>query len=317
MFFGSPSVPITIPALPAPEVSLFEAFLRAPLVKALLPIPVILLAAPFVFWFFRETWRELDREARQARLEESSPNYQPHVALLLLAVTLTLHEYYGGRSFFNEAIFPYVIRIEGAGHTWVQSTKFSELYGYGYWVLVRLLGYMVVPVVLWKLLFPAEKMLDMGLRTRGFFSHLGLYALSLGVVFLAMLVVGRQADFAAYYPFYQQASRSWFDLLVWELIYFAQFFGLEFFFRGFLLHALRRSMGSSAIFVVAVPYCMIHYGKPYLETHGAIIAGVVLGSLAMRTRSIYAGFLVHIAVAGAMDFMALSGRGGLPKVFWP
>ena len=54
-----------------------------------------------------------------------------------------------------------------------------------------------------------------------------------------------------------------------------------------------RSFGAGAIWSMVVPYCMIHYGKPYLEACAAIIAGVVLGSLAMRTRSIYAGFLVH------------------------
>jgi membrane protease YdiL (CAAX protease family) len=67
---------------------------------------------------------------------------------------------------------------------------------------------------------------------------------------------------------------------------------------------------------MAVPYCMIHYGKPYLETHGAIVAGVVLGSLAMRTRSIYAGFLVHVTVAFAMDFLSLMRRGALPTHFF-
>ena len=53
---------------------------------------------------------------------------------------------------------------------------------------------------------------------------------------------------------------------------------------------------------------MIHYGKPYLEACAAIIAGVVLGSLAMRTRSIYAGFLVHATVAVLMDVLALDRR---------
>ena len=66
---------------------------------------------------------------------------------------------------------------------------------------------------------------------------------------------------------------------------------------------------------MAVPYCMIHYGKPYLEVNGAIVAGVVLGSLAMRTRSIYSGFLVHITVAFSMDFLALWHRGALPKAW--
>ena len=62
-------------------------------------------------------------------------------------------------------------------------------------------------------------------------------------------------------------------------MYFAQFFALEMFFRGFWLGVLRKSFGSGAIFAMAVPYCMIHYGKPYLEAIGAIVAGIALGSL--------------------------------------
>ncbi len=84
-----------------------------------------------------------------------------------------------------------------------------------------------------------------------------------------------------------------------------------------MVGALRRTLGSSAIFVMAVPYCMIHYGKPYLEAHGAIVAGVVLGSLAMRTRSIYSGFLLHISVAAGMDVLSLYKRGAIPHNFWP
>ena len=100
-------------------------------------------------------------------------------------------------------------------------------------------------------------------------------------------------------------------------MYFVQFFALEMFFRGFWLGALRRSFGSGAIFAMAVPYCMIHFGKPFLEANGAIVAGIALGSLSMRTKSIYQGFLVHITVAGLMDWLALSHRHALPTVFWP
>jgi membrane protease YdiL (CAAX protease family) len=53
-----------------------------------------------------------------------------------------------------------------------------------------------------------------------------------------------------------------------------------------------------------------------LEANGAIVAGVVLGSLAMRTKSIYAGFLVHITVAFSMDFLSLWRRAALPQQFW-
>jgi membrane protease YdiL (CAAX protease family) len=104
--------------------------------------------------------------------------------------------------------------------------------------------------------------------------------------------------------------------MIWEVIYFLQFLGLEAFFRGWMVGALRRSMGAGAIFALAAPDCMIHYGKPDLEAIGAIVAGVVLGSLAMRTRSIYAGFLVHITVALLMDLLALWRGHRLPVTFW-
>jgi membrane protease YdiL (CAAX protease family) len=61
---------------------------------------------------------------------------------------------------------------------------------------------------------------------------------------------------------------------------------------------------------------MIHYGKPSLEAAGAIVAGIALGSLAMRTKSIYSGFLVHVTVALSMDLLALSHRGGIPTSFF-
>ena len=93
----------------------------------------------------------------------------------------------------------------------------------------------------------------------------------------------------------------------WEVLYAAQFVSLEFFFRGFLLQGLRRALGSNAIFVMIVPYCMIHYGKPLPETLGAIGAGLILGTLAMRTRSIWGGVLIHIGVAMTMDVLALRG----------
>jgi membrane protease YdiL (CAAX protease family) len=52
---------------------------------------------------------------------------------------------------------------------------------------------------------------------------------------------------------------------------------------------------------------MIHYGKPLPETMGAIGAGLLLGTLAMRTRSIWGGVLIHVGVATTMDVLALRG----------
>jgi membrane protease YdiL (CAAX protease family) len=314
------SGPADFPRIPFPtphltEVSVLQALAEYPVVKALAPIPVLLLVAPVVWAFFRKTWTEIDAESRAIRaaeVDDTRANQRPAVAFLVMALVLTLQEYYGGRSFYEGVIRPYLELLRDSGATWVPLARYDELFSYAWWSAARVLGYVFVPLAFWKVLFPKDKILDMGLRVKGFWSHAWIYLLCLVVVLGAMAVVARQKDFLNYYPFYKLSGRSWKDFLIWEALYFAQFFALEFFFRGWFLSATRPQFGSAAIFAMALPYCMIHYGKPYLEAHAAIIAGVVLGSLSMRTRSIYAGFLVHISVAFLMDFFALHSRGALP-----
>jgi membrane protease YdiL (CAAX protease family) len=314
----SPVVPAALPLTRLAEPSYFQSILAFTPVKALVPLPILAALAPAVWWFFRDTWRVLDAEAAETRsLAGDRPDYRPAVALVIVAVVLTLQEYYGGRQVYDALLRPWLHELEAAGHPGLKTAEYDELYSYAWWALARIIGYVLIPLPLWKLIFPQDSLLDMGLRGRGFLSHLWIYGLCLSVVLPAMLLVASQPDFGTYYPFYKSSSRSVSDLLMWEAMYGAQFFALELFFRGFLLGALRRTLGSAAIFAMAVPYCMIHYGKPYLETNGAIVAGIVLGSLAMRTRSIYAGFLVHITVAFSMDFLALWRRDALPHVFWP
>jgi len=288
--------------------------------RPLLPIPGLLIILPLVYLFFRSTWRELDEESHRYRgelLAKGEQDLRPLVAMVMAAVILTLHEYYGGRPYFEEAFRPLLAAFDAKHHDKLRVAKYEDLYSFGWWAFTRVTGYTLVPFGLWKLIYRSDSLLDLGLRTRGFFKHAWIYLLFLVFVLPALWLVSRQPDFGTYYPFYKNASRSWFDYLVWEAMYFAQFFALEMFFRGFWLGVLRRSFGSGAIFAMAVPYCMIHFQKPYLEVNGAIIAGIALGSLSMKTKSIYQGFLVHITVAGLMDWLALAHRHGIPKTFWP
>lgn len=288
-------------------------------IKPIVPIPALLILLPALWWFFRSTWKELDAEALEWRTKlaaEGKSDLRPVVALVMCAVILTLQEYYGGRTFFDQALRPHIAKWDLAHPRVWKLAKYDELYGFAWWSFSRVAGY-VAPFAVWKFFFREDSLLDMGLRVRDFWKHAWIYGLFLAVVVPALLIVSRQPDFGSYYPFYKQCSRSWYDFLSWEAMYYAQFFGLEMFFRGFWLGALRRSFGSGAIFAMAVPYCMIHYGKPFLEANGAIVAGIALGSLSQKTKSIYQGFLVHITVAAMMDWMSLWHRHALPTVFWP
>ncbi|APS00639.1 CPBP family intramembrane glutamic endopeptidase [Pajaroellobacter abortibovis] len=288
-------------------------------IRACIPVPVLLLLCPLLWLAFRRTWLELDREAYQWReeaLRKGTTDLRPFVAMVIAAFVLTGQQYYGKVHFYRAYLLPMVTQCVQA-HLSLKLAFWQELYEFGWWGFSCVVGYVVAPFLLWKILFREDSLLDFGLRPSSFFRHVWIYLACLAIVLPAMWVVSSQPDFTIYYPFYQQSSRSWFDFLAWETIYFVQFFSLELFFRGWWLGALRKSMGSTAIFAVAVPYCMIHYGKPYLEAMGAIVAGVALGSLSMQTKSIYQGFLVHITVAGLMDWLALHHRNALPTVFLP
>jgi len=308
---------ISPPVLAPPGPGAFDLLVLA--VKPLFPVPILALALAVLWRLFRATWKELDDDAtmwRATLAREGRMDLRPFVALAMCAVILTLQEYYGGRGYFDQAIRPWLVKLQASHPRAIKLAKYDELFGFSWWVASRVGGYTVLPFGAWKLFFREDSLLDMGLRTHGIFKHMWIYGAFLGVVLPLVFMVSRQPDFGSYYPFYKLSSRSWFDFLSWEAMYFAQFFALEMFFRGFWLGALRRSLGSGAIFSMVVPYCMIHYGKPFLEANGAIVAGVALGSISMKTKSIYQGFLVHVTVAGLMDWIALAQRHALPKVFW-
>jgi hypothetical protein len=242
-----PDAGLPVPLTRLKDVSWFVALLEHPPIKALLPIPILIALWPLVRRFFKATWDELDEEARQARLTLPASEYdyrRPVACLSIVAIILTLQEYYGGRQIYDTMLRPWLTGLQQGGWAFIKLEKYDELYSYGWWALARVFGYVLVPLPLWKLMFPKDSLLDMGMRVRGFFTHLWIYGLCLAVVVPAMLIVAQQPDFGTYYPFYKQCSRSWFDFLAWESMYFLQFLALEMFFRGWMLGALRRNFGA-------------------------------------------------------------------------
>lgn len=194
---------------------------------------------------------------------------------------------------------------------WFTRDTGNNLPGLSWWVAVVTAFYFVVPVLIIKFLWRAD-LRDFGLRSgfeHGFWKLLGLStAIMLPLVYWMSLTKG----FAAKYPFLQIYDGEPYlgtTLLIWELMYFLQFFGLEFFFRGFLVHSLKPSLGLYSIFVMTVPYCMIHFSKPPIETFSAIAAGVFLGWLSYRSGSIWLGLVLHCMVAFSMDIFALYAKG--------
>lgn len=169
--------------------------------------------------------------------------------------------------------------------------------------------YLILPLLLMKIFF-GHRIAEYGLKTKGAFAYGKFYIIFMAVMIPTIIFVARFPSFQNTYPFYKIPPYTplWPTMFVWELFYFFQFVGTEFFFRGFLIHGLRHRFGFYVIFVSMIPYCMIHFQKPFLEAFASIIAGFLLGIMSLRTNSIIMGIMLHFGVALLMDICSLMLR---------
>jgi len=179
-----------------------------------------------------------------------------------------------------------------------------------FWAVVVISAY-VLPAVFVIRVVLRERVRDYGLRVRGVLSHVRVYAVVYAVAAPVIIAASFVPSFQDRYPFFHPAAGHslWPYMYVWWALYWLQFCALEFFFRGFLLHGIEPRLGWAAIFAMALPYNMLHYGKPMPEALAAIVGGIALGSLSLKTKSIWWGAAIHISIAITMDVCALTHAG--------
>lgn len=261
-----------------------------------------------------EPWRAADvcaeREARRRRKSDRAPDWRP-LGFIILAGAILIALRYAG----NSRVFTELAREWAADDPeWrrIVNSPQVDYYAHLWWAGFRVVGYFVIPAFFVHFVL-REPLLDHGLGTGQTKEHGHLYVLATLVVLACVVVVSFDAEFQRKYPLYELAGETWRDFIAWEAMYVAQFFALEFFFRGVWIRTLERVAGGHAVTTMLVPYCMIHFGKPWLEASAAIVAGLFLGVLALRSRSIWAGFGVHATIGVSMDVAALLQTTGLPK----
>ena len=269
--------------------------------------------------YFSEPLQQVEEESRRHLAGSASVDWKVIVVLLTTAVSLTLQEY-----LFQSRNLGGLLRalewVDAGGLFDGLSTASRlpenrasvpyELAGLIFWTVGSWITYLVIPAIAIKLVLRG-RVRDYGLRVRGIFSSSWIYLFFFAALVPWLLFFSRTPSFQAQYPFYglQAGEPLWPRFWVWELFYATQFLCLEFFFRGFILHGTRHRFGAYSIFVMAVPYCMIHFGKPMPETFSAIGAGIVLGFMSLKTGSIWLGAVLHVAVALSMDLLALWNKG--------
>lgn len=187
----------------------------------------------------------------------------------------------------------------------------GNLYVLVWWALVIITLYFILPA-LYVRFVQKRPLSDVGVAFHVEGDFLKLTLLCLAVALPLTYLMSRTPAFAASYPFLRVggvAPHAGYALVIWEAVYIAQFFALEFFFRGFLLHSLKPVFGIYAVLVMVIPYTMIHFTKPMPEAIAAIFAGLFLGWLSYRSGTIWLGVLLHCAIAVSMDVFSLLHQG--------
>ncbi len=183
-----------------------------------------------------------------------------------------------------------------------------------FWALGVFVVY-TAPGVIWARA-TSTPLRDVGIRVEGLRGHLGIYVACLAFMSPLIYAASLTEAFRRTYPMAKGAGDSLGRLLGWELSYGLQFVGVEFLFRGLFLFGVARALGGRVAVAAMVPsYLMLHFGKPPAEALGSVIAGLVMGTLALHSRSIWPGVALHVAVAWSMDLLSLAHAGRLAQLF--
>jgi membrane protease YdiL (CAAX protease family) len=268
----------------------------------------------------REQFRTIFEGTRNKTEEESILHKTTHsshfdskvfIVCITSALSLVCINYLNTVSKFSTFLKAIGLKnISGSFMNLYEQSGNHNLFHLEYWALMLFFFYFIVPLFVTRFILK-ENTAEFGLSVKGALKDYRIYVSLIAVMLPVVFAVSFTSAFQAKYPFYDPnpGEPLYPDFFTWECFYFLQFVGLEFFFRGFLLHGIKKQFGYYSVLVMMLPYCMIHFGKPMAETIGAIVAGIVLGTLSLKSRSIWLGVAIHYSVALTMDICAIWQKG--------
>ncbi|HSP86578.1 MAG TPA: CPBP family intramembrane glutamic endopeptidase [Ignavibacteriaceae bacterium] len=210
-----------------------------------------------------------------------------------VAILQTFSYYVTSRRFFRLNFFPYL-----------QSDPNIFLIEYLYWFIGDFFTYFIFPFLIIKLLLK-EKITDYGVSVGDYKTGIKITLFFLWIMLPLVWVVSSLPEFAKTYPHLSSARNSWKIFLIFESGMLLYMFSWEFIWRGFMLFGLKEKFGYYAVLIQMIPFLILHNGKPAPETFGAIVGGIALGILALRTNSILYCVLTHMSVMFSIDLISV------------
>jgi len=152
-----------------------------------------------------------------------------------------------------------------------------------------LIYYAVLPIIVIVVLLRRNP-LDFGFRF-GNPRIWGIYVAATCLVAVPILYIASLSpSFQSYYKIEQ------FNLINYFIEECAILFALEFLFRGFLIFGLKDKLKEGSILIQMIPFVLVHFGKPELETVSTILTGIYFGFIAYRGNSYWPAFIIHMFI---------------------
>ncbi|MBM4353935.1 MAG: CPBP family intramembrane metalloprotease [Deltaproteobacteria bacterium] len=121
-----------------------------------------------------------------------------------------------------------------------------------------------------------------------------------------------EAGLCEVYPLVSFARESTGSFLLWATCYLVYYIAWEGLFRGVIQLGLGKQLGLvPAMLLQTALTTLLHAGGPELETLAALVAGPVLGLIAVRTGSVFYPLLIHFAAGVATDLSCIRLGGAM------
>lgn len=176
----------------------------------------------------------------------------------------------------------------------------------------RIIPFIIVLVVLKKLFDKNEEGLY-GLKLKNV--KIGPYLFLLALVLPLILWASFQSDFLSAYPKFRSLKAGdafglWkpVQAFLCEFSYGLDFVATELIFRGALVIGMTSLLKKEAILPMVAVYAFFHFGKPMGEAISSVFGGYILGVIALYSRNIWGGIVIHLGVAYLMEIAAF-GQG--------
>lgn len=168
---------------------------------------------------------------------------------------------------------------------------------------------MIIPLVLFYYLYDRKLKNFYGLTRKNF--DIKPYAIMIGIMIPIILTASFIDNFNKFYPIYKPNPayrylevEAWIPAIAYEIFYGWNFLTIELAFRGFMIIGLAKVMGRNVVLPMVATYCFYHFGKPEGEAISSIVGGYILGVIALESKNIWGGVIIHVGIAWMMEFFA-------------